>query len=191
MTTGDQKIEPARESAVRIFRSWDFGLGLAVGVGTFFGLRASDFVTQQGVTILLAEAALGIAVLAVALTALSILVGLLGDEYIRVLEMAHARGVTEALLPFQIVAWIGGATTLVGLGVLVAWDIRGPFNWSTPTLRAIGIALPTALSAWCVAGTISLVNATVFHGEMRAKFRQVLQDAAALAEREKKNRSVS
>lgn len=108
------RLGAQRMLAVALEVEVDFILGAIVAVGVFFVVTFSKTTRSGGATALLIEAGLGVAVLAVALTALSILVAFLGEEYVRVLRRTDL-GVAGAIQPYKIISVVSGATTLVAL----------------------------------------------------------------------------
>lgn len=152
-------------------RSWDFGIGLAFGLGV--GLLARcDAVRHQGVTGLLAEAAIGVTIMSVVLAALAVLTPSIDGFYRRVLE--EAGGVTEALRPYLAVASVSGLAALVALFAAVAWPSLGTLSQSV----ALGTA--STFTAASIVGAISLVEITIFHARARADL-QALGEAAIRA----------
>lgn len=154
-----------RENGRDVFVSLDAILGLAAAVGTWFAARYSGSLRLQGQGVLLVEAGLGLAVLAVVLTALSILVAFLGEEYVLVLRKVGG-GVAGAVRPYKVVSVISGTTAVVSLLGALAWDL-----W--PTLQPLFLAAGTALTVWSVVGTIQLVHLTAIHGGYRARIPEI------------------
>ncbi len=159
-----------------IFWSWDFAVGVGVGVVVAFAVGQDPTLSNNAVAILLANAAAGIAVLAVALTALAILVGMLGDAYLQILERVDG-GVRFALLPYKSVSAIGAAGALSSLVSLSLWGVPAILPIGTTTLRAIALGVPTLLTAWAVAGTVQLVNLTAFHGVKKSDLLKGIAEA--------------
>jgi hypothetical protein len=150
-------------------RSFDFLIGVAAAVAVYAVACASSSVQHSGnlPALLLGFGAIGVAILAVALTALAILVGNMGEEYLRVLE--HAGGMKAALQPFKIVATVAGLTTIVSIGALLLW----PIERVQPEL----LATSTGLAVWSTIGSVQLVFMTAFHGAQRGELLDIIRDA--------------
>jgi hypothetical protein len=69
-----------------VFLWWEFPLGVAAGVTAYRLAVDWTVIRKAGRTILITEGTVAVAVLAVSLTALSILVAFLSDEYVALLR---------------------------------------------------------------------------------------------------------
>jgi hypothetical protein len=158
------------KSVVRNARNeWDGALGATCAIASAV-IALDDNVRRSGVTILLAESAVGIAVLGAVLTALSVFATFFDGHYRRVLEGVGS--LTRAMRPYLIVAAVGGGATVVGVIGALAWPAPiGEFG------QALVLGVATGLCVWAVAGTISLVSLTVFHAEQRAELMRAVEDA--------------
>lgn len=160
----------------------DAMVGLAAGVGAGVAVGFSKSIGKEAVTILLAEAAVGVALAAVVLAALAIFATFFDDSYRQVLEAASDRNsVRDATFPYEVVAALAGLSTIAGLLVALVWPALPPVG------EIIGLGLATGLSIWAVAGSIQLVGLTAWHAEQRATLMRALGDAKSqLAERRKR-----
>lgn len=165
------------------FLSIDFQLGLAAGAFVLVGCLLQPGIRDQAVTVLLAEAALGAAFLGVALTALTILVGVLDLSYLRVL--VHANGVRQALMPFQTIAFASGLSTVLGLMGAAA---VGGASWP---LTTGAMTVSTAATVWTITGTVQLVNLVSFHGEQRGELLHGIAEARRIADQARSDRAAS
>lgn len=138
---------------------WDFGVGLAVGALVAW-LACDSAVRDQGVTLTIATGAVGVAIISAVLTALAVIAALFDGPYRRVLM--NAGGIREAMAPYMVVASVAGLSVIAALIVAVGWPEF------CPALQMWGLGISTALAAWSVAGTVSLVELTIFHAEQRA-----------------------
>ena len=150
--------EPRREGAgmslrdklSTTFASWDFAIG--VGAGVFAALLSlSAGVREQGPTLLLAELAVGLGVVAAVLSALAILTTFFDGHYRRVLE--EVGGIRRAMLPYLVVAAVAGICAVVALLVALGWPAFGA------VVRTLLLGLATGLAVWTI---------TIFHGTQRA-----------------------
>jgi hypothetical protein len=140
---------------------WDFVVGLGVGVLVAW-LACDSTVRDHGVTLTIATGAVGVAIISAVLTALAVIAALFDGPYRRVL-IDDAGGIREAMAPYMVVASVAGLSVIAALIVAVGWP---EFS---PALQMAGLGVSTALAAWSVAGTVSLVELTIFHAEQRAK----------------------
>lgn len=161
-TTGRRPVAWLKQNGPATFRSWDFYLGAGAGVLSALAAGASPAVRTVSVGVLAGEAALGIALLAVALTALAILTGLLNDQFLHVLEVTPG-GVAAALRPYRIIATVGALTTLMSMTGIILTAVAA---WP---IVALVIALSTGLAVWGIWGTVELVGLTAFFGVNRAR----------------------
>lgn len=139
---------------------WDFGVGLAVGVLVAW-LACDSAVRDQGVTLTIATGAVGVAIISAVLTALAVIAVLFDGPYRHVL-IDHAGGIREAMAPYMVVASVAGLSVIAALVVAVGWP-----EFSS-ALQMVGLGVSTGLGAWSVAGTVSLIELTIFHAEQRA-----------------------
>lgn len=157
------------DRASETFKSSDFYAGTATFIVVLAGAGWAQPVRADGRTLLLAEAGLAVALLAVALTALTILVGVLGDEYLRVLE--HAGGVPKAMEPYVTVSVVAGLGAISGVLAAVAY----PYLLWLP--RALVLAATSGLLVWAAWGTVQLVQMTAWHGVQRGRLLEGIADA--------------
>lgn len=169
-----------RDHRNEVFRQWDFRAAGTTTLLVLFVASASSSVRAQATTIFLAEAALGIALLAVALTALAILVGLMGEEYLLILNRVPG-GVQGALLPYRVVAFVSGLTPLLALTSLLLWGLEVNLPLPGWFRQAFALAVTTGLSVWAIIGTIQLVGVTADHGEDRASLLGGIQVARQIS----------
>lgn len=153
------------------FRGRDFLVGLAAACLTF-GLCASQEVRRQGVTMLLAEAAVAIGVLAIVLTAMTVINGFIDGNYRKVLEAVG--GAQRAFLPFRVVAFVAAAATVAAIISAVGWPALSAWP------RAGLLTLCCGLTAWSVAGVVSLIEIVIFHTEQRALLADTADEAASI-----------
>lgn len=168
-----------RQHGADTFGSTDFLGGVVAGVlVAAYLIRRPAAVDGRSLTILAGVAALGVALLAVVLTAMAILGGF-NRDYQRVLTLVDDEGPTGALAPYQTVAVVCALTTLLAFAGLVL----GP---DFPNLwRAIGSGVIALFAFWSTWGTVQLVNLTAFHSKMQSKQRAALDKADRIL-REKK-----
>jgi hypothetical protein len=154
----------------------DFLAGLliacAVSVWWYFDPGA-----LPGSSLFTTTALLGGAILAVILTALSILVAFLGEEYVALLEKSVT--IKGAILPYRQMAGVAGTLALVSvLGLILGASVR---DWG----RDVISATTCGLAVWTVIGTVQIVNITAKHGSRRARMGEI-HEAGLRAVQEKK-----
>jgi hypothetical protein len=158
-----------------IFSSVDFKLGAVTFVIVTVAAGASPNVRAAGVVVLLAEGALGMAVLAVSLTALAILVGLLDDRYRQVLE--KATGLRAAFTPYQEVAGVAALCALSAIAGAAMWAVELNAPLAAWLRQAVALGFVSGLAVWAIVGTAQLVNLTAFHGTERARLLEGIDHA--------------
>lgn len=158
----------------------DFVVATIVGPVVWYMAARSPDARSSGQDILLAEAGLGLAVLAVVLMALSILVAFLGEEYVLILRKTKD-GVAGAMRPYRFVGSISGLATVFSLLGAMLWSL------CPPALQAFALAVGTWLTVWSVLGTIQLVGLTAKHGTYRARIPEIREALREGRERRRRN----
>jgi hypothetical protein len=144
----------------------DAWLGAIVGVGLRFATHYAPSILGQGQPVLIAEMALGVALLAVCLTALSILVGFLGEDYLAFLKDSPL-GIRGAIAPYKTVAAVSATQALCGLGSVLCWPIAP--TWG----KQISVAVTSGLASWAIVGIVQLVGITARHGFLRSRIPEI------------------
>jgi hypothetical protein len=166
-----------RRTGRYVFLSWDVALGVPVGAGVGLAAGHVHKLLANGLTMVIAELAFGAAVLAVVLTALSILVAFMGEEYLTFLE-ASPLGVRGAIEPFRVMAVVVGCQIFSALSAAFCWPVAPAWG------QSIAVGTATGLAVWALVGTVSLVKITAKHGYLRSRLpelRQVARDNRAAA----------
>lgn len=165
-----KRFQPWWETKGKYDVSWGLLAPVAAWGAVFVGSLHYERALNTGPVVVLAEAALGTALLAVVLTALSILVAFLSEEYVEFLE-ASPIGIDGAIHPYLLVSSVSGIATVLGLGAAIAWEVLP--HWS----KAAAVATSTAFTVWAVVGVVELVLVTASHGKQRARLPEI-RDAA-------------
>lgn len=137
-------------------RRWDLS-GAIVIAGIAFALETKEAVRHDTVTVLLAAAAAGLAVLSVVLGAMAVFATFFDSNYRRVLEAAG--GMRQALVPYLIVAGAGAVAAVLGVIVSLAWPVDGWVLKAALSSATIGVAI------YAILGALSLVELTIFHAK--------------------------
>jgi hypothetical protein len=153
------------------FMAWDFRTALGFGVGTF-ALAFVREVRDAAVPILISEAAIGVAVTATVFAALAVFTTFFDGTYRRVLELAG--GFRSALMPYIVIGVVSAASGLSGLIAALALPALGSIA------AEVDIAIPTLLCVWTLAGTVSLIDITVFHASARADLMAGADEAESI-----------
>jgi hypothetical protein len=111
---------------------------------------------------LLAATAIGAAILATVLTALSVVATFFDSAYRRVLEEAHEGDLRPAFEPYAVVGYAAAATTILALVGAVAWKAL------PGGAQAVLLGAAVLTSVWSIAGAASLIEMTLFHARNRA-----------------------
>lgn len=170
-----------------VLGSLDAKMGYGAFGITFVAGSVSENLRSTAVDLFLPVAGLGMAVLGVALTAVALLLGLLGVEYLRVLHDEQG-SLHEAFQPFTVTATVGGSTALFSIASFVLWNVPSPLSAVDWAARAFALAVTAGLLTWGVVGTIQIVHDAVWHGEQRNKLLDTIQEARKLANMKKRER---
>lgn len=179
-TTNDPEVN---DSLLRWFvkdavPSPDFLLGAAATLGSWIVLAASSKIEQSEAPerLLYGFVGVGVAVISVCLTSVSILVGGLGERYLQVLR--HAGGLELALRPIKAVSVLGAATATASIVSALVWE-------GGRLLRPGLFAIPFGLTVWTFVGAVQNVFMIAFQGVQRNKLNQ------AVAETERRLKAVT
>lgn len=151
------------------FLAWDARIGAVTFLATVVLAYEEHSVRDGAVVILITASVVGAGLLAVVLASLAILVTFFDEGYRQILKRTPL-GVYGAMMPYQTVAVIGGATGIVSLIGATAWPAL------PVTMQAVTLGLSVGLLVWAGAGTVMLVDSTVFHGIQRAELLEALAE---------------
>ena len=159
-----------RSHAAELFKSPDFILGCAAGVGVAAMAVVSASVRGHLQELMFAYLALGVALIGVTLTALTIFVVFLDETYVAALKQAD-ESVESAIWPFKAVCTIAGSAA--GIAAVASTMIEVVTTWVSVLLAGVG----TLLAVWSLAAVVQLTFLTAFHGEMRGSLLEGLARA--------------
>lgn len=170
--------------ALRRYLSSDLRVGLIAGIAIYLAAN-SDAALRKGSHLLDVAAALGVAVLAVVIAAISILTVFLTEDYGIILRATYPDDVGEVFYPYRLIAFVSCATTFTSVLGLFVWPAAPP--WA----REILLALSLGLATWATLGTFDLVRITAGHGRLKMRLPEldpayVEELKAFLDERKKK-----
>jgi hypothetical protein len=168
-----------RQVGQYVFVAWDFAAGVVIGLGIGLATVEVPKLATNGFTVMLAELALGVAVLAVVLTALSILVAFLGEEYVMFLK-GSPLGIRGAIEPYRVISIVTGCQVFAALLAVVCWSLAPLWG------QAVALGVVTGLATWSIVGTVQLVNLTARHGYLRSRMPEI-REAARKALRDRQS----
>ena len=137
---------------------------LFLGGGLLVGFLAEYFkkIDVDGPSELFAIAGLGVAALAVTLTALSIFVTLVNDAYLRILALnEESKGIKGFVVPYIASAFISTLSILVGVIGAVAY--KAVAQWAHATFLGLG----AGLILWAIWGLFQITVGVAVHGVNR------------------------
>jgi hypothetical protein len=157
-----------------IFFAQDAFLFLASGLAIGWLAELFRKIDTDGSTELLAMAAIGLAAVAVSLTALSIFVSLVDSTYLRILDfVTKAGGIAGYLVQYLATALVGVLAVIVGIVGALIYPAVG--QWTHATL----LGLDAGLVVWAGWGLFLITVDVAAHGINRFK---LAQDKLALNE---------
>jgi hypothetical protein len=170
-----------RANAYVVLWSWDFAIAVLVFVGLSIAAMEDALPKENPEAAFLAIAGLAVGLLAASLGAIQLFVTFLDKYYRRVLEQS-AGGVANALVPFQFVALLSGATAVLAILATFLWPRL------SDDLRTLALVVVPASFAWVVAGTVQLVFLSSWHGLKRSELLRAIDDVGQELRRRKAER---
>lgn len=155
-----------RKYALRRYLAIDLRIALLVAVGVFVAAN-SDEALRKSVHLLDVAAALGVAVLAVVIAAISILTVFLTEDYGLILRATYPDDVGEVFYPYRLIAFVSCACTFVSVLGLFVWPAASP--WEREALLAASLGFAT----WATLGTFDLVRITAGHGRLKMRIPEL------------------
>lgn len=151
--------------------SLDFILGFIVTTLLLLNFHNRQLFLQNDTTILVANLALGIAILGVNLTALSILVAFLDDKYLKIIQKSKYQ-IKGTLRPYKIVATVATLASLFSLASLVVSPVV------ICQVAFVLFALSCGFTVWSIVGTLQIIRITAFHGLMKSRLDEIPEAVA-------------
>jgi hypothetical protein len=167
---GVQKI-PVHERFPTL-ASWDLWVGLVAGPACGLVTALSAAVRGNGFTIALAAVGVDIAILGVVLVTMQLFLALLDADF--ALAIDNAGGLDDATRPYLTVAKVAGVGALVAIIGAICWAVA-PW-WGA----ALIIGATVLLAAWAIAGTVQLVELSLFFSDKRGRLSLAEAKARAL-----------
>jgi hypothetical protein len=115
-------------------------------------------------------AGLFIAILAVVITALSILVVFVSREYGVLLTATFDGDVGEVFYPYRLIAAVSAVGVIVTVAGIFAWPVAGDYG------RVLFLSFALALLAWGIFGVFDLVRITADHAKMKMRVHDLSHD---------------
>lgn len=150
-----------------IIASADFYVGVPLGIMCGLLPALSGAVANNTQTVLLGVSAVAGALVALVLTAVTVLVAVVTPTFARLLEKTP-NGLSGLLRPYHWVMRICAGSCGLAIVSALAW----PAIQSIAQLRFVGVAIPVALLLWGLGGCLQIINLT---GSTISKSRQFEQ----------------
>ena len=164
--------------------AWDIRAGLAVFIAVLVTASLEKSVRKTP-HLLDVSAALGVAILAVVIAAISILTVFLTEDYAVLLHGEYTDDIGEVFYPYRLVAAVSSICTFTSVLGLFLWPAVGE------QARPVLLAASLGLAVWATIGTFGLVNITAGHGALKLRFNELdeatLEGLKAFLRERKKN----
>lgn len=142
-----------------IVLSWDFFLGVPIGVAIAFPASISDKVADSMSGALLGVCGIAAGLASLVLTAMTVLIGVIGPAYRMLLDRVTG-GIDGVLRPYLIVVVLAILASLSALAAGLAWPLVTGLYWWLVWIIA---AAPLALLSWSLLGCVQTVRQVVTH----------------------------
>ncbi|WP_206682465.1 hypothetical protein, partial [Dietzia sp. SLG310A2-38A2] len=119
----------------------------------------SDEVSESMGAVFIAVCGIAAAVATLVITAMTVLIGIVGPNYRRLLDNVTG-GVAGILRPYRLVAILAVLASLTSLCLGVAWPLVSEFPWGATWALA---SIPLALVAWSLLGCSQVVVQVASH----------------------------
>jgi hypothetical protein len=154
-----------------VLLSWDFGLGIVVGIGMAAGPAYSSQVADSTATILGGVAAVAAGLASLVLTSMTVLLGVFGPAYTALLNQLP-EGVKGTIRPYLIVILVAVFTSLAALALCILWPLVSKFPhlavWALTSVPFIGIS-------YALFGCVQVVQQLITHVENDNKANQLAE----------------
>lgn len=160
-----------------LFVSLDFALGAMAAVAVYV-LAVSNPATMNSHRgqIVTASIAIGLTVLGTTTALMTNFVSMLHGGRYRFIVRRAAGGVEAALWPYKIIASLAAILVLIGVALLLVWEIENPLGISATRARAGGVAASAGAAVWSVIGVAQLVALNLFHALQKNRMEEVIDD---------------
>lgn len=160
-----------------IVGSVDFYGGMTVGLACDFLPAFSRSVAANTQTVMLGVTAVAGALVALVLTAMTVLIAVIGPVFSSYLDRTR-HGLPGLLRPYHVVIAVCAASCAVAIIVALGW----PAIQSIAALRFLGVGVPTGLLLWGLGGCLQIIHLTsrtVSQSHQVADLEERRQTAAA------------
>jgi signal transduction histidine kinase len=152
---------------------------LGAGAGVWAALRHKLLADER--TVLLSMVGVDAVLLAIIVTAVALLVGLLEGLFGQMIASGLG-GIRRFFFPFKVIAWVGALAIIVGLVAAIEVDISGERT------RAALFGLSFGLTVATVLGSLALIYQIVTYSEEKRKHDTAKERAEAQKERKDRER---
>lgn len=165
--------------APQIVGSWDFYVGVPIGIAIALPTALSDAVAASMGSAFIAACGIAAAIATLVITAMTVLIAIIGPNY-RLLLDNVAGGVPGVLWPYKVVAVGAVLASLSALCLGIVWPLVVSFPWWATWALA---AIPLALLAWSLLGCVQVVLQVARHFSYNQRADKL---AAEVADRRKR-----
>jgi hypothetical protein len=152
-----------------VLLSWDFAFGLLLGVSIGVAPVASKPVFDAMPGIMGGIAAVGAGLASLVITAMTVLIGVLGRTYMDLVAQTD-RGIYGLLRPYLIVIIVAVVTSIVALSLWIVWPLVGDLWWG---VQWVLVSLPLVGICWALLGCVQTVQQLIGHVERNDQAEQL------------------
>lgn len=142
-----------------VLLSWDFAFGLLLGVSIGIAPVSSKSVFDAMPGIMGGIAAVGAGLASLVITAMTVLIGVLGRTYMDLVGQTE-RGIYGLLRPYLVVIIVAVATAIIALVLWIVWPLVGDLSW---WVKWVLISLPLVGICWALLGCVQTVQQLIGH----------------------------
>lgn len=156
-----------------VLGSYDFYLGVPLGIGTAVAVGFFDEFQDAAPGLLMGTAAVSAAVATLVLTSLTVLLTTVSPEYRSVLRQLP-EGVSGITAPYRLVVKVGSIGALCSL--VAAFAVSVPGGLSVGSFHAgvaVAVAPGLALTAWALLGCIQVTEQFIDHWQKNDRVMQL------------------
>lgn len=139
--------------------SWDCFVGVPVGVAIALPTALSGAVAGSMASAFIAACGIAAAIATLVITAMTVLIGIVGPNYRLLLENVTG-GVVGILRPYRLVAITAVLASLTALCLGIVWPLVTSLPWGAKWAMS---AIPLALLTWSLLGCIQVVIQVARH----------------------------
>ncbi|QIZ98636.1 hypothetical protein [Leifsonia sp. PS1209] len=147
-----QRAQSTRAGALLL--SWDFAVGLVVGIGLGLLVALVPALQVNGFAFMITLCGIGAGVAALVLAPMAMLLSSISPEFHQLIERVEG-GIAGVLLPFKQVAIVAVGASVTSLVVAVLAPLSTTTEWWAIWIAA---SVPIVLLVWSVAGCVQVTS---------------------------------